>query len=231
MTKPGFRGNSDLSVPDYIALSDLLRKGSVLWYEAYFKKGGRLDEDNTLQSLQRLEHWLPVLEGQEKVCFDYTTKLIELPDLKNPGAWSKKFSERLEKAADEIKNHAAITARLNELYNTSKRNRYYWSLSTALYNLQYTAPELLLALKECDSADPIKQKAGIGNVKKATEEFKQAWSGLESVYGQTRFVSYPAGYIPDRYFHLASQSEDLTWMIQPENLFMGMIDKWLAGSQ
>ena len=58
-------------------------------------------------------------------------------------------------------------------------------------------------------------------------EFNRAWMAVESVYSQTRFVSYPAGYIPDRYFHLASQREDLTWMIQPEELFFGMIKKWI----
>ena len=126
-----------------------------------------------------------------------------------------------------MNNHAAITERLNNLYSESSRNRYYWSLSSALYNLQFTAPKILLALKDCDTPDTNRQKRGIENVKKAITDFRQTWLELEAVYGQTRFVSYPASYIPDRYFHLASQSEDLTWMIQPEKLFFGMIEKWL----
>jgi hypothetical protein len=64
-------------------------------------------------------------------------------------------------------------------------------------------------------------------VKKAMKEFQQAWTDLESMYGQTRFIAYPANYVPDRYFHLASQCEDLTWMIQAEKLYVGMIEKWL----
>ena len=56
-----------LAMPDYLTFFDQLRKGSVLWYEAYYKKGGRLDDESALQSLQRLEHWLPALEGQEKI--------------------------------------------------------------------------------------------------------------------------------------------------------------------
>jgi hexosaminidase len=67
----------------------------------------------------------------------------------------------------------------------------------------------------------------VANVKKAINDFNQTWIELEAVYGQTRFVEYPASFIPDRYFHLASQSEDLTWMIQPEKLFIGLIEKWL----
>lgn len=215
-----------LSMPDYLTFFELLRNGSKLWYDAYYKTGGRLDDESTLQSLMRVEHWLPVLEGQEKVSFDYTSKLIELPDLTKPGTWSNTYKDRLDKAAIEMKNHEAIIEKLGNLYSASSRNRYYWRLSSALYNLQFTAPEILLALKDCDTADQKLQKKGMENVKKALSGFKQAWMELEAVYSETRFVSYPAGYIPDRYFQLASQSEDLTWMIQPEILYFGMIEKW-----
>jgi hypothetical protein len=204
-----------------------LRNGSELWYEAYYKTGGRLDEDNSLQSLMRVEHWLPVLEGQEKVVFDYTSKLIDLPDPANPGSWSNKYKTRLDRSTIEINNHESIIQKLGNLYSESSRNRYYWTLSAAIYNLQFTAPKILLALKECDTTDKNRKRAGMENLKKSLSDFKQAWMELETVYGETRFVSYPASYIPDRYFHLASQSEDLTWMIQPEKLFTDMIENWL----
>jgi len=126
-----------------------------------------------------------------------------------------------------MNNYKNLSDRLSELCNTSKRNRYYWSLSKALYNLQSNTSNLLLALKECDSADKVQQKSGFENVKKAMTDFQNAWSEVKSVYGQTRFVSYPSNYIPDRYFHLASQREDLTWMIQAQELYFGMIEKWL----
>ena len=216
-----------ISIPDYITFNNQLRKGSILWYEVLFKNGNLLSDENTLQSMQRVEHWLPVLAGQEKIQFDYTSKLIELPDLKSPGFWSRKYKDRLDRASIEMNNYKNLSDRLSELCNTSKRNRYYWSLSKALYNLQSNTSNLLLALKECDSADKVQQKSGFENVKKAMTDFQNAWSEVKSVYGQTRFVSYPSNYIPDRYFHLASQREDLTWMIQAQELYFGMIEKWL----
>jgi hexosaminidase len=219
-----------LEMPDYLPFFTLLRNGSTLWYEAYNIKGGRLDEENTLQSLQRVEHWLPALEGQEKICFDYTSKLIELPDINNPGAWSKKYKAKLDRAETELVNHEKTVDKLQSIHDSSLRNRYYWKLSAALYNLQYTAPEILLALKDCDSQDKNKRKAGIDMVKLAIIDFNKAWAELESVYSETRFVAYPAGYIPDRYFHVASQSEDLSWMIQPEKLYFGMIEKWIQSN-
>jgi hexosaminidase len=216
-----------LSIPDYLSFNNQLRKGSALWYEAYFRNGNLFSDENTLQSLQRVEHWLPVLADQEKIQFDYTSKLIELPDLKSPGLWSQKYKERLDKAVVEMNNYKYLSDRLAGLENRSKRNTYYWSLSKALYNLQITTPKLLLALKECDNADKTQQKSGFDNVKNAISDFQKSWEEVQSVYGQTRFVSYPPNYIPDRYFHLASQREDLTWMIQAQELYFGMIDNWL----
>jgi hexosaminidase len=220
-----------ISMPDYLTFNGLLRKGSVLWYDAFFKKGNQLDEENSLQSVMQVEHWLPPVEGQEKKQFDYTSKLIELPDLNSPGSWSQKYKERLDRAQVEVNNYKALSARLVELYNTSKRNRYYWTLSIALYNLQSTAPKVLLALKNCDSGNKGQKQECFENLKKAMNEFKQAWGEVQSVYSQTRFISYPTNYVSDRYFHFASQREDLTWMIQPEELYFGMIEKWMNSHQ
>jgi hexosaminidase len=216
-----------ITMLDYIQFNNQLRKGSVLWYEAFFRRGSLFDDYNALQSLTQIEHWLSPVEGREKIQFDYTSKLIELPDLNSPGTWSIKYRNRLDRALVEVTNYKVLSERLIDLYNISKRNRYYWSLSSALYNLQITAPRLLLALKESDSADKTQQISGFEDVKKAMNEFQQAWKNVEEVYSQTRFVSYPASYVPDRYFHLASQREDLTWMIQQEELFFGMIEKWI----
>jgi hypothetical protein len=216
-----------ITMPDYVSFNKQLRKGSLLWYEAYFRNGSRMDSENALQSMSQLEHWLTPLDGQEKKLIDYTARLIELPDLKSPGTWSQKYKDRLDRSLIEVNNYKAVSDKLNELYNTSKRNRYYWSLSMALYNLQITAPRLLFALKQCDSADKVQQGTGIENVQKAMKEFQQAWANLQSVYGETRFISYPANYVPDRYFHFASQREDLSWMIQAEEMYYGMIEEWL----
>ena len=216
-----------ISMPGYILFNNQLRRGSILWYEAFFKHGSLMDYENVLQSLPQIEHWLPPMEGREKNQFDYTSKLIELPDRNSPGFWSIKYKNRLDRALIEVDNYKTLSERFVELYNISKKNRYYWSLSIALYNLQITAPKLLLALKESDTADEGQKKSGFEDIKKAMKEFQQAWKKVGEVYSQTRFISYPANYVPDRYYHLASQREDLTWMIQPEELFFGMIEKWL----
>ena len=216
-----------ITMPDYLSFKQQLSKGSILWYEAFFRKGGLLSGENELQSMVQLEHWLTPLEGQEKRQFDYTSKLIELPDLNSPGSWSRKYKDRLDRSLIEVNNYQTLSASLTQLYYTSKRNRYYWSLSIALYNLQSTAPRILLALKQSDTSDKAQQKIGFENVRMAMKEFQQAWMNVQSVYSPTRFISNPLNYLPDRFFHLASQREDLSYMIQPEEMYFGMIEKWL----
>jgi hypothetical protein len=92
-----------ISIPDYYVFNQKLRKGSELWYEAFYKSKNFLDEDNILQSVAQVEHWLKPVEGRENLKFDYTTKLIELPDLNNPGAWTMKYKDKLEKSLIEVK--------------------------------------------------------------------------------------------------------------------------------
>ena len=212
---------------NYTDFNNKLHESLVYWKTAYYRDGSRSGDNNALQSLAQLEHWLPLVEGMEKRCFDYTTKLIELPDLNSPGSWSLKNKELLDKAILEVDNFNAISEKFTELHSTSKRNRYYWEISLVLYKLHSSAPQLLLALKQCDTKNKSQLKEGIENLKKAMQDFKLAWAQVESVYSQTRFIAYPSNYVPDRYFHSASQREDLTWMIQCEEMYFGMIEKWL----
>jgi hexosaminidase len=220
-----------VDIPNYKKFAADLRQCSELWYEGFYKKGNFFDDDNVLQSLKQVEHWLKPLEGRENTPFDYSTKLIELPDLKSPGSWSKKYKDRIDKAQVASNNYPLLMARINDLIHSCRRNRYYWRLSHSIENFQVSTPDLLLALEQADSPDKTKQKAGIERVQQALTHFHNAWIGLQNTYSETRFVAYPVTYIPDRYFHLASQREDLSWMIQSQELFEAMIKKWLQGQQ
>jgi hexosaminidase len=220
-----------ISMQNYANFNRQLSDGLEFWKKAYYRNGSRSGDDNALQSLVRLEHWLTPVEGMEKRCFDYTTKLIELPDLNSPGTWSLKYKERLDKASLEADIYNSLSGRLNELYNESKRNSYYWELSAVLYGLYSSAPRILMALKQCDTNNKSQLKDGIESLKNAMNQFHKSWSEVKSVYSQTRFISYPANYVPDRYFHAASQREDLSWMVQCEEMYFGMINKWLQSQQ
>ncbi|MDH5704700.1 MAG: beta-N-acetylhexosaminidase [Candidatus Aminicenantes bacterium] len=158
-------------------------------------------------------------------------KLLELPDLKNPGAWSRKSEDRLKTAEGEVKRHEELKAQLITLRNRAHRNRYHLELLSAINDFQVTSAHLLLTLKECDTASKRKRAEGMRKVWQSLEGFEQAWRKLKEVYEETRFLSYPEDYVQDRYFHLASRKEDLTWMIEVETQFHELVKDWLADNE
>ena len=205
-----------------------LRDAAHFWETSLVRKGNRMDNENALFELPGIAHWVAE-EGREneKHQISYNDLVVELPDLSSPGDWTKKYKLRLDEAEKHYVIYKSTSEQLDELYKVSIRNRYHWEVFSALNNFQITAPELLLALQRCDVKDMNKREAGIKAVKKALENFNSAWVNLQNVYAETRFISYPAGYVPDRYFHFASQREDLTWMIQVEELIHPIVKKWL----
>lgn len=212
-----------MRTPDFLAQENKLATGSKLWASAYFKQGDLFNEENILQSTKQVEHWLKPFEGREHVKFDYSTKLIDIPNPEKPGDWSKKYATLLENAKDVLHNYDASSAWLKAQYNNASRNRYYWELCMALHNFQTSTPILLLALKNYDLKP--KNKRLLSDINKALNYFDSSWKQLQNVYSETRFIQYPDDYIRDRYFHLASQREDLSWMIQAQELFHQKIMK------
>lgn len=215
------------SIPDYKFFYGILREAAEFWEGALNKSGSRVDIENALLNLPGLGHWMPPNEPGEPEKTDFTDRLIELPNMKNPGSWSEKYAGRLYRAKQVIKDYQLTSRTLKDLYNNSKRNRYHWEVFSALNDFQVTAPYLLLALQQCDTTDPQGKKAGIERAYRALNGFNQSWDNLKTVYSETRFIAYPANYVPDRYFHFASQREDLSWMIQVEELFHKRILQWI----
>ncbi len=216
-----------ISVPDYVNLYRMLRDGAAFWQKAFNREGTRGDLENALFNLPGLAHWMPPKDPNAPVKTDFTDRLIELPDLQNPGSWSKAYEQRLDEALLILDEYQHTSKVLDSLSQCSSKNRYHWELFSALNDFQVVAPRLLLALEQCDVKDRAKQFAGAQEVRNALAEFDMAWENLQIVYGKTRFVSYPSNYVPDRYFHFASQREDMTWMIQVEELLHPIIVGWI----
>jgi hypothetical protein len=219
--------------PD-VSYTDLylqLRAAAHFWETSLVRKGNRMDMENALFELPGIAHWVPEDAREGKKQTTYEDIVIDLPDIDNPGEWTNKYKTRIDEAEKQYAIYKNTSKQLNELYEASIRNRFHWELFSALNDFQITAPKLLLALKQCDVEKKSKRKAGYIAVEKALMDFDKAWEELKSVYGKTRYLAYPENYVPDRYFHFASQREDLTWMIQVEELLFPMINAWLDRNQ
>lgn len=215
------------SVSDFGIIYKKLRKAALFWDKAFNKGGSREDDKNAMLNLPGVRHSKLPGEAEKQRKTDFSDISIELPDIQDPGKWSKKYAEKLNTAEEVIKDYKETSTSLNQLYLDSKRNRYHWEVYSAVNDFQITAPRLLLALKKSDSADETQHKAGFEEVEDALKEFDKAWINLKEVYGKTRFISHPDNYVPDRYYHFASQREDLSWMIQVEEVFHQKVRDYL----
>ncbi len=221
-----------LSETDYYSFYSKLTQAASFWSRAFNRTGARSGEENALFVLPGLAHWIPEAEKQKQQGkTDFTDCLIELPDVNIPGKWTEAYEGRLKEAQVVIDSYESNAALIDRYEKTSIRNRYHWRLFRALNDFQITAPKLLLALKSFDSEDHTKRPLDYSKIQSEMVEFDRAWENLKQVYAETRFIKYPDNYLPDRYFHFASQREDLTWMIQTEELFHRMIRDWISDQE
>ncbi|WP_372936340.1 family 20 glycosylhydrolase, partial [Mariniphaga sediminis] len=205
-----------VSIPDYVELYVWLRNAADFWEGAFNPTSDRLKMDNAMLPLPGISHSLIPEEGKkirENTNIDYSRRLIELPHRQNPGKWSEKYRERLDRAKIIVEEYPEAAKKLEELYLRSQENRYHWKVFSALNNFQISAPKLLLALEACDTGNEKKYNEGLGKVEITLDDFNRSWEKLKQVYAQTRFVTYPENYVPDRYYHFASQREDLSYLV------------------
>ncbi len=130
-------------------------------------------------------------------------------------------------AVAEAEKYLRLKAQLAELMHKSRRNRYHLEIMSAINDFQVTSAHMLLVLKECDSSNEKKRSKGREKVQYVLVEFDIAWKKLQEVYEKTRFLSYPEEYVQDRYFHMASRTEDLSWMVEVEEQFHNKVRTWL----
>jgi len=142
----------------------------------------------------------------------YSEKPIELPSPDKPGQWSKKYKKLLAESSQQLKLYEETSKELAQLSKKAIRNRYQLEILTVTNDFQITSAQLLTALKDYDSPKAKMRERGAEKVLKLIEDFEQVWDRLEKVYSKTRFISYPENYVKDRYFHLASKREDLSWL-------------------
>jgi hexosaminidase len=215
---------------NYEELFEELYKTSEFWDESLHRSGNRKDSGNALSEFPDLNKLPKPTNNKNKKEINYRERLIELPDLKEPGSWSKKYKERLKKSKIEIDRYQKTSKQLKELIKKSRRNRFHWEIFSTINDFQATAPHLLLALQTCDHNEHSQQKTGFEQVRNVMVKFESAWAHLEDAFAKTRFISYPEDYQPDHYFHYASQREDISFMKQAEELYHEMIREWLANN-
>ncbi|MCK4750685.1 MAG: hypothetical protein KAT15_26685, partial [Bacteroidales bacterium] len=207
--KSGYRHRefSSSTASDEYAFIDRLENPVEFWNNALIKKGDR-------RRLRKMSN--PMEEA-----------IIDLPDENDPGQWSVLYAERL-KAASELKQECdMITEIITSMKLSAIRNQHRLEVYEQVNNLARFTPEVLLALKTFDEASSEPEKAEAANrISQLAAQFQGLREQLEQVFGETRILEKPEGYVldQDHHNHLANQSISFDWLFAAEMLFLRKIE-------
>ncbi len=217
-----------LAESNYYKIYKMLVESADFWAHAFYKNGKKTDVQNALTQIPGLANWVSEKEKEiQRTRNDFTPLLIDMPDLNKPGKWAERYADRLETARKIIGYYNNTSEKLNEYLYNSTKNRYHWELFNALNRFQVTYPKILLSLYKFDTTDVHSRKEARKEIQYSIDEFHKAWEDLQTIYAKTRFIKMPENFVKDRYFHLSSQREDLSWMILDEENIEKMISELL----
>ena len=154
--------------------------------------------------------------------------VIELPDLENKGEWSRKHGERLDRAGTMLEEYESLAARISEMKSMASRNVYTIDVYEQVNELAVFASRALLALEALDTSQNEQEEGeALNKLGKLAEEFSVMRDRFEEVYGKTRILTKPAGYIldQDHHVHLANQSISFDWQFYAEMLFLEKVQR------
>ena len=156
----------------------------------------------------------------------YNHGLIELPKLKNPGNWTKKFKDKIKLAENMILSCDRISSKIKQMQRMASRNKYSLEIYERVNELVGFTPKLLILLRLFDQAQNEEQRiiasAKISFLKK---EFFNLRDRFEKTYSKTRIIHKPKDYIldQDHHHHLANQMHRFDWQFTAELLMFEKI--------
>jgi hypothetical protein len=116
---------------------------------------------------------------------------------------------------------------LNSVKELAIRNTFRLQVYVEVNKLVRYSPQMLLALESYDLAATPEDKAEAKtHMLNLAAQFSTLREGLEAVYGKTRILEKPAGYLldQDHHIHLANQSISFDWQFLAELLFFEKIE-------
>lgn len=157
--------------------------------------------------------------------------LLDLPDKKQPGEWSRKYAGKISGAQHAVEQYEQTQAAIAKAKQHALRNRYTLEVYEQTNRLLAYPSQLILALARYDRASEAEREAALKQVYAVCLQFDTMRKELEAVYSKTRFMSQPEGYIADlnHHNHLASKTNNSDWLFFYE---LPMVEKtrcWITG--
>jgi hypothetical protein len=149
--------------------------------------------------------------------------VIDLPFSGENKEWTAEHSLKLQNAALSMRYCNRAVATIDTMKTLSKRNLYRLEVYEQVAKLVQFSGNTMLALQYYDIASTEQgKKEALAILKQLPQEFKVLRAELEEVYGRTRILNKPDGYIldQDHHLHMANQSINFDWQFWAEIYFL-----------
>ncbi|HKJ30909.1 MAG TPA: family 20 glycosylhydrolase [Balneolales bacterium] len=173
-------------------------------------------------------------KGRKYLVTRQQDQLISLPSLQNTpkdGSWSAHFSKLMQSAQNEQTKCEQDIKVLEKNMSRVKKNKYNLEVFASMGRFMKADAAFVLSIgkiaKYCDQAQKAykqgeKKKvfASLNTMAKiadsAINNYKASFDSLRNLWQETRYPKGGKGFLPNRFFHFASQREDLSYLIMPE---------------
>lgn len=165
-----------------------------------------------------------VRKGMWRTGGKYT--LISLPT-NEKGCWSQRYDERIKQAQEVLVEHLRIRELLLAHRKVVTRNNYSLQVFEQINDVTGYTARLLVALSAYDIE---RDAAALHNLRQCMDQFQTIRRNMEEVYGKTRYMQQPDGYIlpMNHHAHLAIRTKNTDWMFLFEVDFLKQLESFIA---
>lgn len=154
--------------------------------------------------------------------------VIDLPFNGEHGDWTTEHSLRVQGAAVAVRNCNKVLAAIDSMKTKAVRNQYRLEVYEQVARLVRFSGIAVFTLQTYDIAMDGKEKEeALAILKQLPEDFKVLRAEFEEVYGRTRILHKPEGYLldQDHHYHMANQSINFDWQFWAEIYFLEKLSK------
>jgi len=148
--------------------------------------------------------------------------------------WAAEHSLRMQGATVAIRDCNKAEAIIDTMLTLAVRNQYRLEVYKQVLKLVRFSGQAMFDLQTYDIAmEGIEKQEALAKLQKLPAEFLSLRAQFEEVYGKTRILTKPDGYLldQDHHLHLANQSLNFDWQFWSEIYFLEKLEKEINNLQ
>ena len=154
--------------------------------------------------------------------------VISFPKLDSAGKWTEKYQSKITQAQANLARVDSILQQIQEIKKSALRNTYQLEVYEQVAEVVQFSNRAIITLAELDEPSGEKRVVAKSKLQQMEAEWVSIQTKVEEVYGKTRQLNKPEGYIldQDHHVHLANQALKFSdWQFYVEGLFLEKMEQ------